>query len=408
MPKDIPQTLILGSSLGARLAAVLLARQGQSVRHVCPPNQSSATWEFAPPLLVRFLDLLDARTCLRPARPLAILTPLSRLELHGSVGLKDELQRELGKDAAELIDFLDQLQDTADKLTETFWDQPGVPDSLTQRALLPIRLLRQGLTVARLQRPAAVAVERQLSTTAARLLATAVAGCSLSALSRLSYAELALAWTELASPQMIAVSALNDLLSSRFQSAGGIYQPITTQTSLEFLPGKQPGVVVAGDEFPARQILIGDGVPGALTHIASLKGGYGRKLQVTFLEGHPAEILPGRIVSALHGSDPLQLCLAADPVPRSAEIRLPFSSEPVALSTVTGWLEQLLPFTRLELTELNPGCQVGKRAGFPGRFQPFQLSGGRFWNVSGASLFPTLLNTGECLAAMTLAKRLAA
>jgi hypothetical protein len=406
MQPETSQIIILGSSLGARLAAVLIARQGRKVLQLCPPGDPPTSWEYAPPLLVRFLDLLDVRSCLRPARPQVILTADSRLELHGGVDLRDELKREFAGQSEAVIQFLNGLTLTAQKLTDFFWESEGAPSSLVQRILLPAQLLRHGMTGSQLKRSAAEVANTRLETKASAWLETCIAAHTMVPFAHLSYAELALAWAELSSPQEISISACNDLLVNRFRDAGGRFQQLEPDAVLELLPGTKPGFAHAGKEFLADEILIGAGLPNNLTHLASLSGGYERKLALKFLSGSPAEIFPDRIFSSFHADHPLHIVLGSEPGDLAADVSLPFSAQPVDTDQVQDWLEELFPFCRLQLTDRLPGCQCPQRSGFPGRRQDFQLSGKHYWNVSGASVFPTLLNTGECLAGMTLAARL--
>lgn len=405
MPTETVHIIILGSSLGARLAAVLLARQGQSVLHVCPTGDAVDSLESAPPLLIRFLDLLDARTCLRPAQATAVLTPASRIELHGSVSLKDELHRELGSAATDLMRYLDKLEETSNKLTEYFWDNEGVPLSLAQRMLLPALLLRHGLSSTRLKRTAADSTQL-LSAEANSLLQCCFSAHCQAPFDRLTFVETALIWAELNSPQEIAVSALDELLVNRFKTAGGNYRRFSPDATLEILPGKQPAVNIDGRLYQASHVLLGAGLPSNPTHLASLSGGYATSCSARFLTGSPAEIFPERIATTLHNNPPLQIRLTGSKGSRTAELKLPYQSAPADSDTMLNWLESLFAFSRLQLTDGRPGCQLPKPVGFPGRYQSFQLSGGHYWNISGASVFPTLLNTGECLAAMTLAEHL--
>jgi hypothetical protein len=407
MQGESNQIIILGSSLGARLAAVLLARQGQNVTHFCPTGTTGEAWETAPLLLIRFLELLDARTCLRPAKSRAILTRDCRLELHGSFSLKDELLRELERGAEALIRLLASLEVHAEKLTEYFWDCEGVPVSLAQRLLLSPRFLRHGLSYKRLNRAAKEVTRHQLNARSTALLETCITGHTQVPFPKLTYAELALAWSEISSSQEVAVSALNDLLVNRFQSAGGHFQQLSAGSSLEILPGKQPGIKLAGQHYHANQVFIGTGLPMNVTHLPSLSGGYGRKFSARFLAGAPSEFLSELSVSALHGGVPILARLHNKQSGFEVDISLPYSTQPVDQNELTTWLAALFPFSDLQLGELSPGCQLPKLAGFPGRYQPFKLADAHYWNISGASVFPTLLNTGECLAAMTLAAQLA-
>jgi len=407
MQAETKQNIILGSSLGARLTAVLLARQGHKVTHFCPPTTAGEHWESAPPLLIRFLELLDARTCLRPAKSRAVLTRDCRLELHGSFSLKDELRRELDHGAEALIQLLGSLEMSAEKLTDFFWDCEGAPVTLTQRLFLPPQLLRHGISYKRLNRIAAEVTRQQLDTRATTLLETCISGHTLVSLTKLTYAELALVWSELSSPQEVAVSALNDLLVNRFQNAGGHYQQLSVDSNLEILPGKHPGIKLAGQCYHANQILIGTGLPSNVTHLPSLSGGYGRKVAARFLAGGPSEILPELCVSSLHGGVPFLARLNNKQPLAEIDISLPFTSQPTDKEELSSWLAALFPFSELQLNALSPGCQLPKLAGFPGRYQSFKLADAHYWNASGASIFPTLLNTGECLAAMTLAAQLA-
>jgi hypothetical protein len=406
MQPETAQIIILGSSLGARLAAVLLARQGQKVLHLCPPGEPAVSWEYAPPLLVRFLDLLDARTCLRPARPQATLTPHTRLELHGAVDLRDELQREFAASRDSILQFLNSLTQTAQKLTDFFWESEGVPNTLGQRILLPAQLLRHGLSRSQLKRSAAEVASVRLEAEAQAWLETCVCGHTMIPLTQLSYAELALVWAELSNPQEISVSAFNDLLVNRLRKAGGNYLQIESDAILEILPGTKPGIMLSGTPCLADQILLGAGLPHSVTHLASLSSGYERKLALKFLAGSPSEIFPTRIVSSLHADHPLRIKLSSDHGDLTAVVSLPFSDQPADTASILPWFETLFPFCELQLSDQFPGCQCPHRASFAGQRQNLQLSDKHYWNVSGASLFPALLNTGECLAGMTLAARL--
>jgi hypothetical protein len=407
MQPETSHIIILGSSLGARLSAVLIARQGQKVLHLCPPGDPPLCWEYAPPLLVRFLDLLDARTCLRPARPQAILTEKTRLELHGVVDLRDQLQREFAGQSDAIFRFLNGLTQTAQKLTDLFWNLEGVPTSFGQRILFPARLLRQGLSGARLKRSVAEVTASQLDTEVNAWLETCISGHTMIPFAQLSYAELALAWTEVSSPQEISISAFNDLLVNRFRDAGGRYLQIEPDAVLELLPGAKPGIALSGQQFLAEQILIGAGLPSNLTHLASLSGGYERKFELKFWKGTPSQIFPERIVSSIGANNPLRIRLGSNQGFLSAVVSMPFSGQPAGAEQVLPRVEALFPFCKLQLADQYPGCQSPHPSGFPGRRQDFQLSDKHYWNVSGASVFPTLLNTGECLAGMSLAARLA-
>jgi len=393
--------LVIGNGLAAQLTAALLARLGRSVSQLAPDEGWVSDWNSCPPLLVRLLDSLDARSCLRPARPVQIITATQQVELHGGVPLQDELRREFPRSHRQLLDFLSALQRLADRMTDYLWDCEGLPGGFTAWLTSPWQRLRHGLvgrSLNRLLKPelAVFGAEEQA------WLRTLLAGYACAAWERMSLAEAALAWAELSSPQELSRSALREQLKNRLVEHAGHWQSI--ELPVLQLVNEQPLQVRAGEQTlePAQLLSEVDLSANPPTAASGCRGPAGR---FRFAEGHPAGHLADRLLIMTSEQSPLRLALQErdDAVSGHLEIESGATATPAALERV---LTEVFPFCRFDLQTTDSSVTSAGRPRFLGLTDKLATPTHR-WNLDASRLLPSLGNTGDCLLAMSLVSRLA-
>lgn len=391
-------TLVIGSGLASQLTAALLARVNHQVIQLAPTDEQESGWHSCPPLLVRLLDSLDARSCLRPATPLQVITATQQIELHAGVPLQDELRREFPHSHRQLHELLSGLQRLADRLTDYFWQSEGFPSGWGLLAS-PWQRLRHGLTGRGLNRPfreklAALGAPEQA------WLKTLLAGYACCDGDSLSLAEAALIWAEVNSPQELSPSALREQLKNRLVEHAGHWQQITWP-ALKMI-NQQPLQIKAAEQTLTPVALLSE---AELTEAhASAPGKLRNSARFRFVEGGPAGHLASRLLVSTEGKVPRRILLQQQAGENCGWVQAA-SGSPETTDEIAVELAEVFPFSRFEVSSVEAGAAIPGRRTFPGLCGPLR-DASRSWCLNASGLLPTLGNTGHGLLAMSLVGRL--
>ncbi len=100
------QVIIIGDSLAARLAGVLLGRHGVRVLAFQKNSLPTGPWFPSSLLLDRILDSLGGRTCYTAPMPFQVIGRRSRVEINGASPLEEEFRREFPGQHLRLTEVL--------------------------------------------------------------------------------------------------------------------------------------------------------------------------------------------------------------------------------------------------------------------------------------------------------------
>ena len=409
--------ILLSDSLASRTAGALLAKGGCRVLTFRPRQAPSSPLPLGPlpasRVLERLLEILGARSCLAPAPPLQVVTGETRLEIHGSQPLGEELHREFGAEAPQVAACLSRLQQIGETL-ENLLLEAGLPvQGAGNRLRFLLRRLQKGL-IRGLGEPLETFLS-ELPPAPRLALTTLLAGLALTPAARLSVAEAALLWVGALSGKAVAVPEFEKLLLQRYQQFhGGEEDLAAIQTAardgrrlgdLTLLKGRQCGAARYLLGSPAAMAALGDGLSKAQRPPASayqaftspLAGLLSPMLDPVIFPESPFPLRFSLAHAKGHTIGVLDFPASADAAqtpPEEAELRRP--------------LAPLIPFGDFTIEApasevLLPVAQRGGRGPFPNL--------GRSWRLSpnllichGSSAAPALGPTGEILTGMTVAK----
>jgi len=391
--------LIIGGNLAAQLTAVLLARLGQKVTHLDTGTPGGPFWNNCPPLLLRLLDSLEARTCLCPARPLQIITEEHQVELHGGLPLQDELRREFPHRHRELLDFLNGLQHLAERLTDYLWDGEGLATGWLGHLGTPWMRMRHGLLGRGLNRPLA-GMLTDFPASEQIWLKTLLAGYARCDWRTLSLAEAALIWAELSSAQELSRAALREQLKNRLVEHAGEWRQIDP-SALKWDAGNPRQVTVGQQTYQATALLSETDPESVSERNESLLN----EERFRFADGHPAGHLADRLLVAGRDQTPLRIALQM----RDGTLAGALQSAAAATETASTLdrLKSIFPFCRLESETAVHGRLIEpRRRAFLGLRDRLDRGPGN-WDLNTGHLLPALGNTADCLLAMSLVSRLA-
>jgi len=411
--------LLLGESLAAQIAAVLLARSGRRVLLLQEPDASAPRLSWIPVSrhLEGVLDLLGGRSCLISPAPFQVITSRSRLTFHGNAPLHGELRREFPTVSDRVAALLKELREIGESLESALWEAGGLPlTGMKSRLRFCWQRVRHRLGARALYRPLGDRIARCEDVTAAHALRTLFAGLALCPSEQLTVAEGALLWRSFGEGRGVSVSALAELLEHRFEQFHGETAPAATLQSLKL--GKQrPAELVFnnGRCCTADSILLGNRAMASL-------------LPPTMQPTIPTESAPapvrGKVLGRLSPVLAPNILLGEEPALRLALIRTPdsdccqFSAEAAAATPALTTddlyrrLAALIPFTDLQFapgpsqaTCRQTSVRETKGKAFPGATQDIS-AGPALYICSGRMVLPSLGATGEVLTGVTLAKQL--
>ena len=400
---------ILGESLAARVAAALLARRGHKVVF-CRESYTPSPWLFSSLHLQQLLLSLGGRSCATAARPLQILTPQSRWEIHGRHAKQEELIREFPDQHEQVANLLKELAGKGERLERSLWQSRKV--ALAGR-LFHTNLRARGL-FRLFKKPLDAVLTQSLGTTPATESLTALfEGVSGQPIDKLSLAEGALLWSWIRQHETVSTSGLEELLLHRFDQFHGDALDLPNVASLN-MEGRR-----------LHNLTLKDGAVCSADHFVIGSLGGARLLPPPF-ERPTSEPLPASFMTSpinrlspmlarrmiWRASSTVRLTLTATS-PRTCLIETVTAptSQAIQPSALREELTSIFPFIDLSLTETpsSEGTPALPKPLFatplPGLVNPVQLKGNLLL-AQGLGVWPALGPSGEILVGYAVAERL--
>jgi len=216
--------IIVGDSLAARVAGVMLSRAGCRVLSLTEGLPSSPAWFASSYHLERLLEALNGRACLTPAAPFQFFGLEERVDFSSRHPLDEELLREFPEDGVLLIGLLATLQQQGEQLEQVLYKTGGAPlKGLGGGLRFRWRALRGHLRLAKLQQKLARRLDAlPLGEKGRDFIATLFSGLALTPFPQLSVAEAALLWNSHAREHGVSASGLDALLQQRYEQFHGL------------------------------------------------------------------------------------------------------------------------------------------------------------------------------------------
>ncbi len=400
---------IIGSSLAGRIAAALLAKNGQRVLLLRTHERLTSPWFYSSLFLEQLLGILGGRSCFAAPQPFQVLSSKARISIHGDMSLSEELQREFGEAGSAAQQYLEDLRITGQRIEALLWDNSGLPmPGIKSGAIFRMLCMRHKIRMAELVAPLSETFQAY-SPTIRSLLTDLFQGLSLQPISQLSFAHGALLWAHAVRPESIKEPDFSDLLEKRFNQFHGSSESAEDLSSLEFDGQRYTGgAMKAGTRFKADMFLLStsestsvfsDKTPIKVSICPSTIG-----MLTTSLKDQLSPLLENRVI--VGGGIPLRLLLK-----RSAEEvtgHIGFGGTPTE-AELRQQLEPVLPFAKYDM--IPPDGYVSKEPEVPASCSSdlFQLPlkpGTNLYRLDSQHLLPTLGATGEALLGWTLANHL--
>jgi len=411
--------LILGESLAAQIAAVLLARSGHRVLVLQGPEDTSLRLPSIPLSrhLEGVLELLGGRSCLVAAAPFQIITSRSRLTFHGNAPLLDELRRELPNDSDRVAALLMELREIGERLENILWDAGGLPlTGMRGRLQFFWQRMRHRLAANPLHRPLDDRITHCGNNSTAEALRTLFAGLALCPTDRLSVAEGALLWRSYGEERGVSVSALTELLEHRFEQFHGEAAPAEDLQSLNFATQRPVEVLFTnGQRCTANSLLLGNRTMIDLLPPALQPPNPAASAPVPARAKIHGRISPLLAPSILIGGEPtlrVALCRSPDKGDCQVSAEAAPASAPLTPADFNRRIAALIPFTDLQFEPALPAApsrQTSVRetrgGAFPGAAQAISV-GSNLYICNGSMVLPSLGTAGEVLIGTTLANHL--
>lgn len=410
--------IILGESLAARIAAVLLAKSGRRVLAVGSPpgTPPGPAWIPVSLHLERLLELLGGRSCLVSATPFQVLSGSVRLTLHGISALLDELRREFPADSARVENLLRELEDVGNRLETALWESGGLPlTGWASRWRFTCKRLRMGLTAGSLTRPLANRLQAGNSAQTAQALATLFSGLALSPIEHLSVAEGALLWRSFGDSRGISAGALNALLIHRFEQFHGEQAQLVDLQNVQATDSRLcEAAFKNGLRCTAGVFLLGSPDARALLPVEFSAGEAAAPFEALITDGAISPLLTQVVI--LDGAPPLRLTLVPDPA--GGQCRLICRAAAPTNDTVGARFEErlsaLFPFATLRFEpqadvtselRVQNADRPGRQKAFPGATHSL-FAAERLLYCCGELLLPALGATGEIMVGVSVANHL--
>ncbi len=251
--------VIIGGSVAARIAAALLAKQGNSVLFLRNHEAKAPAWFHSSLFLEKLLGVLGGRACFVAQQPIQVISEKARVTLSSDVQLEDELSREFGDDGKTVNQWLEELRIQGLKLEEFFWESGGLPwPSLKAKGHLKLLSLKRRINWQELETPVSRSIER-FSGAAKSFLIDLLQGLSSTRVTQLSYARAAMLWTQTLRPENLKEPDFSEMLNKRFEQFHGAKGQIDELNSLDYNGSKWTGgQFKSGGSFTADTFLLGD------------------------------------------------------------------------------------------------------------------------------------------------------
>ena len=268
--------VIIGGSVAARIAAALLAKQGNRVlflrnREAKTPawfhsslflrnrEANAPAWFHSSLFLEKLLGVLGGRACFVVQQPIQVISEKARVTLSSDVQLEDELSREFGDDGKDVNQWLEELHLQGIKLEEFFWESGGLPwPSLKAKGHLKLLSLKRRINWSELEVPISQSIER-FNGSAKSFLTDLLQGLSSTRITQLSYSRAAMLWAQTLRPENLKEPDFSEMLNKRFEQFHGAKGQIDDLKSLDYNGSKWTGgQFKSGGSFTADSFLLGD------------------------------------------------------------------------------------------------------------------------------------------------------
>ena len=251
--------VIIGGSVAARIAAALLAKQGNRVLFLRNHEAKAPAWFHSSLFLEKLLGVLGGRACFVAQQPIQVISEKARITLSSDVQLEDELSREFGNDGKVVNQWLEELRLQGIKLEEFFWESGGLLwSSLKAKGHLKLLSLKRRINWQELEAPVSQSIER-FSGAAKCFLTDLLQGLSSTRVTQLSYSRAAMLWAQTLRPENLKEPDFSEMLNKRFEQFHGAKGQIDDLKSLDYDGSKWTGgQFKSGGFFTADSFLLGD------------------------------------------------------------------------------------------------------------------------------------------------------
>jgi len=405
---------IVGNSLSARIAAALLAKNGQRILLVGNPVREEPGWSFSSVFIEYLLGALGGRSCFVAPSAFQVISPGSRVTIHSERPLANELKRELGATAGHQVEtFLTGLQERGQRIDQMFWANQGLPwPGLKGRVRFRLLAIREKTAVAELNEPLH-AMLTAFDGLSREFLKNLFQGLSLRHEKFLTMGEATLLWSQAVRPENLCEKEFNLLLKKRFEQFHGRAETLQSLEKLDFKGSGFIGGHISGKgHFKARSLLIG--------HLATTRHLFPEKgfkwpaapevcqYRTSNLRGQLSDLLAGQVI--IGAATPLRLSICEEGDATIAAISSVERLQPQALQNI---LEPALPFASFLITATgsqvqSPPPEAMARLPIPGGLPPVLPLGRNVFCADSSLLFPGMGPAVGALLAWTLLNRLGA
>ena len=345
---------IIGGSLSARIAAALLAKQGNKVLFLRNREARAPAWFHSSIFLEKLLGVLGGRSCFIAQRPIQVFSEKSRLTLSNDIPIEDELTREFGTTGATVGRWLSELHNQGNRLEELFWENGGLPwPSLKTTGQFKLLSLRRRVRWQELDQPVSQTIT-PFPEQAREFLTDLLQGLSLTKTTELSYARAAMLWAQALRPENLIEPDFSRMLNKRFEQFHGAKGQLDDLESLDFNGSRWTGgKLKSGGRFTADNFLLGD-----KQWLAKFTSRGTKRLPIpqppvvcktSDLTGQLSPLLATRIICG----GPLPLRLAIEE--HNEELQgLALSTPEATESQIRSQLEPILPFAKYQLSVEEP------------------------------------------------------
>ena len=398
--------VIIGGSLSARITAALLAKQGNKVLFIRNREAKAPAWFHSSIFLEHLLGVLGGRSCFAAQQPIQIISEHTRLTLCTDIPLEDELKREFGREATNILQWLNELQANGEKLEELFWENGGLPwSSFKSSASFKLLCMRRKINLAEMEQPVKGSLHN-FNEPIRLFLTNLLQGLSLTRVSGLTYAKAAMLWAQALRPENLIEPDFSVLLKKRFEQFHGAYATLDDVKSLDYDGTNWTGgQFKSGTRFTAKHFLLGDKRWASLFMPGNIQLPMARTPKVfrtSDLKGQLSELLEKRIISG--GALPLRIALEDTD---EQVLGLALSTQDANEAEVKNQLERVLPFTKYELNEEN-----AEESQSPNTSEEASLGNlpmrikGNLYCADRTLLLPEMGAAGAAMLAWTLTKNL--
>lgn len=401
---------VVGGSLSARIAAVLLAKFGSKVLFLRNREATASAWFHSSLFLEKLLGTLGGRSCFVAQKPIQILSRKARITLNHDIPLDDELGREFGQDGPAVSQWLDRLRVQGVQLEDLLWENGGLPwPSFKSTARFKLLSMRRSINWAELDAPISISLA-QLPLSATAFVTDLLQGLALTRLNRLSRAQAALLWAQAIRPENLKEPDFSLLLSKRLEQFHGLKTDLGDLECIDFDGSRWTGGrIKGGGQFTASVFLLGD-----VRWVDRFKAGKTTALPAppivakqttSTLAGQLSPLLAARVICG--GDMPLRLAIEEQENQLCGQI---LSAGETTETQLRQQLEQALPFAKytLSVDEENLSPQtVSTTAVQQQRLTrlPLQI-GSNLYCADSSALLPEMGASGAALLGWTLAENL--